>query len=77
MCRSNYWGGNPCEMLICLFCELCASPEYQEKSAKKRKSGELIAPHTFGVDGYVCRGQRGVNPQLYFFFITIYAMIWY
>jgi hypothetical protein len=27
------------------FCELWASPEYQEKLAKKRKSGELTA-HT-------------------------------
>jgi hypothetical protein len=39
------------------FCELWASPEYQEKSAKKRKSGELTAPHTFGADRYVCMGQ--------------------
>jgi hypothetical protein len=59
MCRSNYRGGNPCEMLICLFCELWTSLEYQEKSTKKRKSGELTAPDTFRADGYVRRGQRG------------------
>jgi hypothetical protein len=39
------------------FCELWASPEYQEKSAKKRKLGELTGTHAFGVDGYVCMGQ--------------------
>jgi hypothetical protein len=57
------------------FCELWASLEYQEKSAKKRKSGELTAPHTFGSDGYIRMGQRAVNPHI--FFITIYAMICY
>jgi hypothetical protein len=45
------------------FCDLWASPEYQEKSAKKRKSGELTAPHTFGVGGYIHMGQRAVNPH--------------
>jgi hypothetical protein len=39
------------------FCALWASLEYQEKSAKKRNSGELTAPHMFGADGYVCMGQ--------------------
>jgi hypothetical protein len=46
------------------FCELWASPEYKEKSAKKRKSGELTAPHMFGADGYVHMGQRVVNPHI-------------
>jgi hypothetical protein len=48
------------------FCELWASPEYQEKSEKKRKSGELTAPQIFGVDGYVRMGQRVVNPHIFF-----------
>jgi hypothetical protein len=42
-----------------------ASPEYQEKSAKKRKSGELTTPHTFGADGYIRMGQRAINPYIY------------
>jgi hypothetical protein len=46
------------------FCELLASPKYQEKLAKKRKLGELTTPHTFGADGYVCMGQRAVNPHI-------------
>jgi hypothetical protein len=49
------------------FCELWASPEYQEKSAKKRKLEELTTPHTFGANGYVCMGQQVVNPHIYFF----------
>jgi hypothetical protein len=57
-------------------CELWASPEYQEKSAKKRKSGELTGTHTFGADGNVCMGQQVVNPHIYFF-INIYTMICY
>jgi hypothetical protein len=48
------------------FCELWAYPESQEKSAKKSKSGELTAPHTFGADGYVRMGQRVVI-LIYFF----------
>jgi hypothetical protein len=39
------------------FCELWASPECQEKLAKKRKSGELTGTHMFGADGYVRMGQ--------------------
>jgi hypothetical protein len=58
------------------FCELWASPEYQEKSANKRKSWELTGTHVFGVDGYVRMGQRVVNPRIYFF-INIYTMICY
>jgi hypothetical protein len=46
------------------FCELWAFPEYHEKSAKKRKSGEFTGTHAFGVDGYVCMGQRMVNPHI-------------
>ena len=46
------------------FYELWASPKYPEKSAKKRKSGELTGTHVFGVDGYVCMGQRMVNPHI-------------
>jgi hypothetical protein len=46
------------------FCELWASPEYQEKSAKKRKLGELTGTHAFGTDGYVHMGQRVVNPRI-------------
>jgi hypothetical protein len=46
------------------FCELCASPEYQDMLAKKRKSRELTAPHTFGANGYVRMGQRAVNPHI-------------
>jgi hypothetical protein len=46
------------------FCELWASPEYQEKSAKKRKLGELIGAHAFGADGYVRMGQRVINPRI-------------
>jgi hypothetical protein len=38
-------------------CELWASPEYQEKSAMKRKSTELTGTHAFGADGYVHMGQ--------------------
>jgi hypothetical protein len=49
------------------FCELWASPEYQEKSTKKRKSGELTGTHVFGVDGYVRMGQQVVNPCIYSF----------
>jgi hypothetical protein len=45
-------------------CELWASPEYQEKSAKERKSGELTGTHTFGADGNVCMGQQVVNPHI-------------
>jgi hypothetical protein len=45
-------------------CEIWASPEYQEKSAKKRKSGEFTGTHTFGVNGYICMGQRMVNPHI-------------
>jgi hypothetical protein len=37
-------------------CELWASPEYQEKSAKKRKSGAASRTQAFGADGYVCMG---------------------
>jgi hypothetical protein len=58
------------------FCELWASPEYQKKSAKKRKSGELTRTHMFWVDGYVRTGQRVVNSRI-IFFITIYTMICY
>jgi hypothetical protein len=57
------------------FCELWASPEYQEKSTMKRKSGEVTETHTFGGDGYVSMGQRMVNPHI--FFINIYTMIYY
>jgi hypothetical protein len=46
------------------FCELWASPEYQEKSAKKRKLEELTTPHTFGANGYVRMGQQVVNPHI-------------
>jgi hypothetical protein len=46
------------------FCELWASPGYQNKSAKKRKSRELTGTHTFGADGYICMGQRVVNPRI-------------
>jgi hypothetical protein len=58
------------------FCELWASQEYQEKSAKKRMSVELIGTHAFGADEYVCMGQQVVNPHICFF-ITIYTMICY
>jgi hypothetical protein len=47
------------------FCELWASTEYQEKSAKKRKSEELTRTHVFGPDGYICMGQRIVNPHIF------------
>jgi hypothetical protein len=46
------------------FCELCASPEYQEMLAKKRKSGELTGTHVFEADGYICMGQRMINPHI-------------
>jgi hypothetical protein len=46
------------------FCELWASPEYQEKSAKKRKSRELTETHMFVVDGYIRMGQRMVNSHI-------------
>jgi hypothetical protein len=46
------------------FCELWASPEYQDKSAKKRNSGELTETHAFGADGYIRVGQRVVDPQI-------------
>jgi hypothetical protein len=45
-------------------CELWASPKYQEKLAKKRKSGELIGTHAFGANGCVRMGQRMVNPHI-------------
>jgi hypothetical protein len=35
------------------FCELWASPEYQEMSTKKRKSVELTGTYAFRADGYV------------------------
>jgi hypothetical protein len=54
------------------FCELWASTEYQEKSAKKRKSMELTRTHVFGADRYVCMGQRVVNPRIYIFHCHIY-----
>jgi hypothetical protein len=38
-------------------CELWASPDYQEKSGKKRKSGAASGKHSFGGDGYVCLSQ--------------------
>jgi hypothetical protein len=38
-------------------CELWASPEYQEKSAKKWKSGVVCGTHTFGANGYAYMGQ--------------------
>jgi hypothetical protein len=47
--------------------ELWASPEYQEKSAKKRKSGAASGTHLFGGDGYVRMGQRVINPHIYIF----------
>jgi hypothetical protein len=49
------------------FCELWASPEYQEMPAKKRKSGEFTETHVFGADGYVCMDQRMVNSHIYFY----------
>jgi hypothetical protein len=55
-----------------VFCELWAYPEYQEKSAKKRKLGELTGTHAFGADGYVHMGQRVVNPCIIFFHYHIY-----
>jgi hypothetical protein len=45
-------------------CELWDSPEYQEKSAKKRKSAEASGTHMFWGDGYVRMGQRVVNPHV-------------
>jgi hypothetical protein len=57
-------------------CELWASPEYQDKSTKKRKSGAVSGTHAFGPDGYVRMGQQMVNPHIYFF-INIYTMICY
>jgi hypothetical protein len=48
-----------------VFCELWASREYQDMSAKKRKSGELTGTHAFGANGYVHMGQRMVNPHIY------------
>jgi hypothetical protein len=45
-------------------CELWASLEYQEKSAKNRKSGSVFGTHAFGADGYVYMGQRMVNPHI-------------
>jgi hypothetical protein len=47
------------------FCELWAFPEYQEKSTKKRKSGEHTGTHAFGADGYARMGQRVVNPHIF------------
>jgi hypothetical protein len=46
------------------FCELWASSKYQEKSAKKKTSGELIETHAFRVDGYFCMGQQMINPNI-------------
>jgi hypothetical protein len=48
------------------FCELWASPEHQEKSAKKRKSGELTGTHAFRADGFIRMGQRVVNLHIFF-----------
>jgi hypothetical protein len=45
-------------------CELWASPEYQEKSEKKRKSGAASRRHMFGADGYVHLGQQMVNDRI-------------
>jgi hypothetical protein len=46
------------------FCEIWASPKYQEKLAKKRKSRVASRTHAFGGDGYVRMGQQVVNPQI-------------
>jgi hypothetical protein len=46
------------------FCELWATSEYQEKSTKKRKAGELTGIHAFGANGYVCMSQRMANPHI-------------
>jgi hypothetical protein len=45
-------------------CELWVSPEYQEKSKKKRKLGVAAVQHTFGADGYIHMGQRIVNSRI-------------
>jgi hypothetical protein len=45
-------------------CELWASPEYQEKSVKKRKSGAVSRTLAFGADGYICMGQQMVNHHI-------------
>jgi hypothetical protein len=45
-------------------CELWASPECQEKSEKKKKSGTATGKHTFGADGYNSLDQRMVNPRI-------------
>jgi hypothetical protein len=45
-------------------CELCASPEYHEKSAKKRKLGAVFGTHVFGADGYIHLGQQMVNHRI-------------
>jgi hypothetical protein len=53
-------------------CELFASPEYQEKSAKKKWPVEVSGTHAFGTNGYICMGQRMVNSHIYFFHKHIY-----
>jgi hypothetical protein len=45
-------------------CELWASPEHQDKSKKKKKSGAISVKHTFRADGYVHLGQRMVNSHI-------------
>jgi hypothetical protein len=57
-------------------CELWASPEYQEKLGKKRKSGAAAGKHSFGIDGYVHFDQQMVNPHI-IFFTNIYTIICY
>jgi hypothetical protein len=47
-------------------CELWASLEYQEKTAKKRKSWEITGTHAFGADGHVRMGQQMVKSHIYF-----------
>ena len=47
-------------------CEVWASPEFQEKSQRKRNSGTSSATHTFGGDGYVRLAKRMVTHRINF-----------
>jgi hypothetical protein len=55
------------------FCELWASLEYQEKSVKKRKTGELTGTHAFGAKWIRLYGSTsGKSSYIIFFHYHIY-----
>jgi hypothetical protein len=43
------------------FCKLWSSPEFKDKSEKKRQNRENYLKHRYGVDGHIQKGQRMVR----------------